>query len=257
MYKSLIIQIIIILSFITFAQNTSQLKSDINHIIKTSKEYFLSPSKFDSKDFQTVGILGVIVSASSLLDDDIKNFSQRNFDSTNFLLRSFDSYYHIEFMSATFLGLYIFGNLADKNEPKQLSVNLLTSSFLTGITTLGLKTLFGRSRPYVADNQYEFNWFEFDYKFSSFPSGHTSLAFSFSTIMAEQNKTLLWKSIWFSAATLVGISRIYNNQHWFSDVLLGAAIGYITAKFVLKHNNNDTSDNLNLPTNNIVFLIRL
>ena len=257
MYKSLIIQIIIIFSFITFAQNTSQLKSDINHIIKTSKEYFSSPSKFDSEDFQKVGILGVIVSASSLLDNEIKNFSQTNFDSSNTLLTKFDSYYHLEFMSAAILGLYFFGNLSDNNNAEQLSVNLLTSSFLTGVTTLGLKTLFGRSRPYVADNQYEFNWFEFDYKFSSFPSGHTSLAFSFSTIMAEQNKTLLWKSIWFSAATLVGISRIYNNQHWLSDVLLGAAIGYITAKFVLKYNNTNSSENLNLPTNNIVFLIRL
>lgn len=239
------------------AQNTGQLKADLKNIFNTSKEYFVSPFHFTSNDYKTIAVVSSSAAISFLIDDEIKKFSQKNFDSSNILLTKFDSYYHLEFMSATILGLYFFGNLSDNNKVKQLSVNLLTSSFLTGITTFGLKTLFSRSRPYAADNQYEFNWFEFEDKFLSFPSGHTSLAFSFSTIMAEQNKTLLWKSFWFSAATLVGISRIYNNQHWFSDVLLGTVIGYITAKFVLEHNNTNSSQNLNLPTNNIVFLIRL
>lgn len=257
MTKTLIPNIIIIFSFLTFAQNTTQLKTDINHIIKTSKEYFSSPAQFDSKDFQTVGILGVTVSVSSLFDDDIKNFSQRNFDSTNFLLRNFDSFYHIEFISATTLGLFLYGNLSNNQSTRQLSTNLISSTLLTGITTFGIKTLLGRTRPYAADDQYEFNWFEFEDKYQAFPSGHTSLAFSFSTIMANQSKNLLWKSFWFSAATLVGVSRIYNNKHWFSDVLMGAAVGYFTAKFVLDFDKNNSSDNLNLPTNKIVFLIRL
>jgi membrane-associated phospholipid phosphatase len=34
----------------------------------------------------------------------------------------------------------------------------------------------------------------------------------------------------YSLATIVGLSRIYNNAHWASDVLAGAAIGFITAK---------------------------
>lgn len=257
MPKSLIIKIFVILSFVTFAQNTSQLKSDLNYIFQTSKEYLTGQKKINSNDIKTIGAITIIVSASTIFDDDIKKFSQQYFDSTNFLFRNFDSYYHIEFMSATVLGLYLFGNLADNSGTRQLSVKLLTSSLLTGVTTLGLKSLFGRSRPFAANSQYEFNWFEVNDKFLSFPSGHTSLAFSFSTIMAEENKTLLWKSVWFSAATLVGISRIYNNKHWFSDVLLGAVIGYFTAKFVLNHNKNSSSGNLNLPTNNIVFLIRL
>ncbi|MDX5396302.1 MAG: phosphatase PAP2 family protein, partial [Hymenobacteraceae bacterium] len=37
----------------------------------------------------------------------------------------------------------------------------------------------------------------------------------------------------YSTATLVGLSRIHDNMHWTSDVLAGAAVGYLSAKGVL------------------------
>ena len=35
-------------------------------------------------------------------------------------------------------------------------------------------------------------------------------------------------------ATLTGLSRIYNNEHWSSDVFVGAALGYFTAKSIAR-----------------------
>lgn len=241
----------------SFSQSSGQLKNDLNNLFNTSRQYFFSVNKFNQKDFQAAGIVGASVAISSLIDDDVKRFVHYNFDSTNIFLSKIDSYYHIEFMSSTILGTYIYGSLSDNHNMRKLSTNLLTSSLLTTLTTFGIKSFFGRSRPYVTDEKYEFNWFELDDKFLSFPSGHTSLAFSFSTIMAEEKNNFFWKSFWFSAATLVGASRIYNNKHWFSDVIMGAVIGYATAKFVLKYNKNNFSDTVNLPSNNIVILIRL
>jgi membrane-associated phospholipid phosphatase len=34
----------------------------------------------------------------------------------------------------------------------------------------------------------------------------------------------------YSIATLVGLSRIYDNAHWASDVMAGAAVGFLSAK---------------------------
>ncbi len=36
----------------------------------------------------------------------------------------------------------------------------------------------------------------------------------------------------YTAATLVGISRITENAHWATDVLAGAALGYVTGRQV-------------------------
>ena len=251
-----ILLLIFIFNFLLYAQEKNVIKSDLKRISETTANYFKAPFKFNSNDLSKAGLLTSATFFSSLVDNEVRNFSSENFDSSNVLLHKFDSYYHIEFMSAAIVGLYLYGNISNKSQVRVLSVDLLSSSLLTGITTFAMKSFFGRSRPYQTDDHYEFNWFEYEDKFLSFPSGHTSLAFSFSTIMAEQNKTFLWKSIWFSAATLVGASRIYNNKHWFSDVVMGAIIGYVSAKFVLNQKINNSSD-MNLPTNNIVIMIRL
>lgn len=62
---------------------------------------------------------------------------------------------------------------------------------------------------------------------NSFPSGHTATAFLTATML---HKEYGWRSPWFSVggytvATVVGISRIFNNRHWATDVLAGGAIG--------------------------------
>ncbi len=57
--------------------------------------------------------------------------------------------------------------------------------------------------------------------------------------MANEIDNFFWKIGWYSLAGLVGYARIYHNQHWFSDVLMGAAIGYFSGEFVNNHSSNE------------------
>jgi membrane-associated phospholipid phosphatase len=69
---------------------------------------------------------------------------------------------------------------------------------------------------------------------SSFPSGHTTAAFSAATVFADEyHEEILIPVIAYSAATLVGLSRITQNAHWASDIFAGAALGYVTGKQVV------------------------
>ena len=66
----------------------------------------------------------------------------------------------------------------------------------------------------------------------SFPSGHTATAFMGATLLAHEYGH---KSIWipiagYSVATATGVLRILNNKHYASDVLVGAAIGIVSAE---------------------------
>jgi membrane-associated phospholipid phosphatase len=71
---------------------------------------------------------------------------------------------------------------------------------------------------------------------SSFPSGHTTAAFAAATVFAYEYKNeILIPVIAYSAASLVGLSRISQNAHWASDVFAGAALGYITGKQVVNN----------------------
>jgi len=65
----------------------------------------------------------------------------------------------------------------------------------------------------------------------SFFSAHTSNIFTTATAFATCFKKTKWVPVLaYSAAGLVGICRIYNNEHWASDVLAGAACGFASVK---------------------------
>ena len=68
--------------------------------------------------------------------------------------------------------------------------------------------------------------------YNSFPSNHTALAFVSATFLHMEYKD---QSIWYgiagySIATATGMLRMLNNEHWMSDVLVGAGIGILTTK---------------------------
>lgn len=61
--------------------------------------------------------------------------------------------------------------------------------------------------------------------YNSFPSGHSTCAFSlyFSLALFVENRAL--KALFFIVALLCGYSRIYLSQHFFEDVYAGSLIG--------------------------------
>ncbi|AGC78287.1 PAP2 superfamily protein [Nonlabens dokdonensis] len=67
---------------------------------------------------------------------------------------------------------------------------------------------------------------------SSFPSGHTALSFLAAEFLHQEYGHLSpWYSIaGYTVATATGFLRIYNDKHWFSDVLAGAGIGILSTK---------------------------
>ncbi len=66
----------------------------------------------------------------------------------------------------------------------------------------------------------------------SFPSGHTAEAFASAEFLMQEYKNV---SVWYgiggyAVATSVAYLRMYNNKHWFSDVVAGAGFGIISTR---------------------------
>lgn len=68
--------------------------------------------------------------------------------------------------------------------------------------------------------------------YNSFPSGHTSNAFVGAELMHQEfGQQSIWYSVaGYSIATTIAYLRIYNNRHWFSDVVMGAGLGILSTK---------------------------
>jgi membrane-associated phospholipid phosphatase len=74
----------------------------------------------------------------------------------------------------------------------------------------------------------------------AFPSSHASSAFSLATVVAEtygrENKVI--PILAYGTAALTAWSRVYDNQHWVSDVIAGAFLGHLVAKQFFRKDTN-------------------
>ncbi len=66
----------------------------------------------------------------------------------------------------------------------------------------------------------------------SFPSNHTAIAFALAMLLPVKKK---YKTLLFVWAILVAVSRLVLQEHWFSDVIVGAGIGIIFGYFLSKY----------------------
>jgi len=146
----------------------------------------------------------------------------------------------------------------DNQSNKKIAFEIAQSGLYTASVTQLLKMSIGRDRPYLNNGAFNFSPFQkFDNDYWSLPSGHTSLAFSLSTILSQNSKSDLLKIAWYIPAVMTAFSRVYQDKHWTSDVLLGSAVGYFIAKWIAeKHRINENEELLN-PAQLISFQIRL
>jgi membrane-associated phospholipid phosphatase len=89
------------------------------------------------------------------------------------------------------------------------------------------------------------------HSYFSFPSGHTSGAFTMFCILAILVKNKYWDIVFFLLAFVVGFSRMYLLQHFFADTYFGAIFG-ITATllvyYILQYRSNlSTNTRLDRP----------
>lgn len=119
-----------------------------------------------------------------------------------------------------------------KNKKLQKAAILLAGGhIINDLVTNEIKTTFQRHRPNTGDPVNDFDWRDGPKNNTSFISSHTSNAFATATAFAIVYKDSKWvPPVAFTVASLVGLSRIYDNAHWTSDVLAGAAVGFASVK---------------------------
>jgi lipid A 4'-phosphatase len=107
---------------------------------------------------------------------------------------------------------------------------LFTAVAVSGMVADIFKIIVGRARPKLlfADGTYGFTWFGWRADHWSFPSGHAATAAAVMTVLWCLWPRPLW--LYVVGAALVAMSRVMTSQHYFSDVIAGAAIGVIVAR---------------------------
>lgn len=239
--KGILFLLVILLSNGVFAQiDTIRInKAYFKKYWTDSKAIVTSPVRWQQNDWITFGVLVSGTGGLMFADQSVANFAQEQRSekldqfSANFL-EPFDLEYSMILMG----GIFAHGIIA-KNE-KSVSTALLAfeSYVLAGLITRIPKNLLGRERPdnWRGDGPFVFNG---PFHGNSFPSGHATASFAIASVIANQYRDHKWVPVVaYSVASLTAISRVYDNKHWLSDVVAGAAIGTLVGNLVSHRSSN-------------------
>ena len=103
----------------------------------------------------------------------------------------------------------------------RISAGYAVSNVIVGV----LKPVVGRHRPDNTNDAWRFNPFSTEGEWHSFPSAHAVHAFSIAAGAAIATRRPWVAALGYTGATVVAWSRVYDDQHWTSDVTTSAVIG--------------------------------
>jgi hypothetical protein len=126
---------------------------------------------------------------------------------------------YLQFAPAVAVYALNLAGIHGKNNLRDRTMILLLSNIISNATVYSLKSITHRLRPNET-------------AYTSFPSGHTAEVFGSAEFLSREYKNISpWYGIaGYATAATVGYLRIYNNKHWFSDIVAGAGIGMLSTK---------------------------
>jgi len=219
------------------------------------KQQVSAPFHIKQKDYPKIAAFGFIAGGLMWADESINHFAVnlRNNNSTVVNVSKYTTRFGGQYEVATLLALGSYGFIF-QNEKIKTTTLLATQAYLSSALIFeSMKFLTGRQRPNYYDpktgeNDPTFHGPFYQFKktssgtkpptsaYTSFPSGHTCVAFAAATVYAmEYHDRPLIPIISYSAASLIGLSRITENKHWASDVFVGAVLGYLCGRQVVNN----------------------
>ncbi|MGI8634064.1 MAG: phosphatase PAP2 family protein [Segetibacter sp.] len=234
-------------------------KLDIGTYFTLLKDNFkqdaILPFHTKGKDWLKVGGFALAMGAVALTNKPINEFA-KNLHNNNPAVASISKYvtrfggpYEIYALG----GFLAYGLIFNTQKEKTTTMLATQAYIIAGVIGGAGKLLFAEQRPYYTDpisgkSGPIFHGPFYAFKkgpngeklsrsdYASFPSGHTTAAFAAATVYAMEYKDKpLIPILSYTAATLIGLSRLTENQHWPVDVLAGAMLGYLSGRQVVNN----------------------
>jgi membrane-associated phospholipid phosphatase len=206
------------------------LASAQTHFVPSAAEPAKQSSGLVSR--RVLAAAGLLFAGALVGDQEFREETQEGRDGlTNSAARVGNTFGDWRFIVPAITAAYVAGDIAGSSAVKSTAVQAGAAAALATAVTGGLKYAVGRARPYAARSNFDFHPFS---GASSFPSGHTAVAFALATAVAGQTRDGWSDYVLYGAATLTALSRINDNKHWASDVLVGALVGHLSARWVAR-----------------------
>jgi hypothetical protein len=211
--------------------------SDFTHQTASGFVYGITqPTRWTKKTALEIVGAAAAVALTSTTDADSRDYIQNHLSKPLNRITSVIEPFGAQASIAVVGAFGIAGLVFNSDKARSIAAESVASSVIAGgIITPTLKYLVGRARPREGQPPYTFHAFSGE---ASFPSGHTTQAFAVASVIATESTSHTTKVVVYSIATGVGLSRMYHNAHYLSDVAAGAFIGTTVGRVVAHHGIN-------------------
>jgi len=212
-----------------------QFAHDAGEVLAGTGHVLTYPLRWQTKDWAIFGAVLGGTFVVSFADEEVNRFFQRNQSKTGDRLADFGVQYG-EPRTVVLLtgGLYLTGLALDSEWLREGCVVLSTGLLASGAVQYPTKIIFGRARPHVGLGHDEFDFFRGEEAYYSFFSGHTMVAMATSHTFARRLKPIPAKMLLYTMGTLGGAARLYHEDHWLSDVVLGTIFAIVNVNSAAK-----------------------
>jgi hypothetical protein len=202
---------------------------------------------FTRHDLIPVASAAVATGVVMIFDERIAHwFQQPNIQDRNTLHNAVNSLTKINETPLAIASIvtYGVGRLANSRTTADVGLHWTEALLLTDVISEAIRTPVGRLRPRASpDDAFKF---QFGKGFSNFdnrafPSLHSAVGFATAASLMEEIRVHNPSATWYAApllygfAVIPGLTRMYLNQHWASDVVAGAFIGQFLGNRVVHY----------------------
>ena len=212
-------------------------KDFFKNILQDQKAIWTAPLHIDRADAKwivpgSIGLMALITTDRITGDEMAEN---DHLVGVSKAISYIGSAYGIGAAAGTF---YLIGRKKNDARARETGVLIAEASIDSMIVYATLKGVTQRARPADGAERSEF----FDGG-SSFPSGHSTQAWTMATIIAsEYHDRRSVQIAAFATATAVSVARFSAQKHYLSDVVAGSALGYGIGKYVYHKRHREISD---------------
>lgn len=190
------------------------------------------PTTFPTRRILTVALLSLplVILSALFLDQSLALFFKQPEQLSLWLLAR--NITNVGLSEHYFIGAFLLYVFARWIRPQYSRLRTWSRYFLLSLLGSGVlvhlvKFSVGRQRPHRSPDfdPTTFHPFTTHWDFHSFASGHTQVMFTVATMFAVAFPKAKW--LFFAVAAFFGFTRVVTHDHFLSDVIGGAVVGYV------------------------------
>jgi membrane-associated phospholipid phosphatase len=179
---------------------------------------------------KTAAVAGFVLAASLIADQSLRSRLQEYRGTTsNAVARVGNGFGEPRYVLPVIGAGVLVGQLTGQRSVTRVALRAGGAVAIAGGITTAVKLAIGRGRP---QGDGDADLFRPLSGWSSFPSGHTAVAFALATTIAEETRDPWSDAALYGAATLTALARLNDDRHWTSDVFVGALVGHLSARWL-------------------------